>query len=225
MPKMLTVCPTRGRFKMFKDMIESFIDKTSEDTNIICSIDEDDADFQQYLDFINEKGIACFFSYPITVTEHINNVYNSSPGYDYYHITNDDVIYHTQDWDRIAMGKLEAAGGGIAYGDDGFQGEGLCTFPIISASVTGALGWLQEPSLNRFSGDSVWMELGRMAKCLYYCQEIIIEHRHFLNGKRENDLENFERIHHLDRMAFANWLSNKSIIDTRKVRGALNGGK
>lgn len=208
---------------MFKEMIASFKATVSENTNIVCSIDEDDADFDEYRDFLGEQGIPSFFSYPMTVTEHINNCYRACPGYDFYHITNDDVLYKTPRWDCIAMDALLAHGGGIAYGDDGFQGENLCTFPIISSGVASALGWLQEPSLSRFSGDSVWMELGRYAKCLHYCPEIKIEHRHFLNGKRENDVSDFERVNHLDRMAFANWLSNESLNDIRKVRKALNG--
>lgn len=223
MPKMLTICPTRGRVKLFTEMIESFIENTTKDTHIMCSIDENDDQFNEYLDIMGATGVTALTSYPKTVTEHINDIFKAFPQYDFYHITNDDVLYKTPNWDFKVMDLMR--NGGIGYCNDLFQGKNLPTFPIISRDIAEAVGWLQQPTLNRLCGDTIWGEIGNGAKCLHYFDGIVIEHRHWLNGKRENDFPDYKKVYDMDRMKFANWLANDSVSDTRKVRQAMRKGE
>ncbi len=130
-----------------------------------------------------------------TVTEVFNESFNKYPNFDYYHMTNDDCIYKTKDWDIILANTIVEPG--IAYGNDLLQSENLCTFPMISGDIVRKVGWLQLPSLNRYGGDIVWKFIGQQAKCLHYVPEVIIEHS--WDGA---DPE----INQKDMAAFAQWL-------------------
>ena len=221
--RLLTICPTRNRIQLFREMYDSF--KTTSSSAMIVALDEDDPQFEEYKDFLTENHQPFFECMPDTVTNHFNMCYRCLPNYDFYHLTNDDVLYSTKDWDVKAMNLLTEKGGGIAYGNDMLQGQNLPTFPIISKAVVDAVGWIQEPGLERLCGDCVWNEIGRMAKCLHYMPDLLIEHRHWLNNKRGNDMPDYTEVYLRDRMKFANWLANNSVEDIRKVRKVTNGYK
>ncbi len=146
------------------------------------------------------------------VTEAINKIFNQFPNYDYYHITNDDVTYHTPNWDTKLIQVLEDYGPGIAYGNDLFQGQNLCTFPMISGDIVRKLGWLQLPTLNKYAGDVVWKMIGEHCKCLYYVPEVIIEH-HWEGASEE--------LNKKDMAKFAEWLP-WSFRDIKRVMEVVN---
>lgn len=147
----------------------------------------------------------------LTVTEIINHAFKNNPKYDFYHITNDDVEYQTKDWDL----KL-AVKGKITYGDDLLQGYGLCTFPMIDGDIVRALGWLQLPSLNRYSGDIIWKFLGQACNCLEYHPEVVIKHQ--WEGCE------YPEINKDDMKAFAEWLpwSYRDVVKIKRVLNAKN---
>jgi len=145
MSKILTVCPSIYPDKLIK-MEKSFYDTITEDNTL----------------YVVSFG---------TVTEAINFAFNKYPDYDYYHITNDDVIYETKGWDKILSNKLR-----ISYGNDCIQKENLCTFPLIDGDIVRALGWLQMPELDRYCGDVIWKFLGDRLNILSYHENVIIRH-------------------------------------------------
>jgi len=81
------------------------------------------------------------------ITEIFNKAFQDNPDFDYYHMSNDDCVYKTHDWDLKLARK-----GKITYGNDLFQSENLCTFPMIDGDIVRALGWLQMPTLERYDG-------------------------------------------------------------------------
>jgi hypothetical protein len=223
MPRMIVICPTRGRVELFKQMVKSFVETKSECTSLEACLDGDDPKISDYITECAISNISFHISNRKSVTKHINDAYERNYQYNYYHITNDDVIYHTKLWDLTLMQKLEDEGGGISYGKDLLWENGeLPTFPVISKNVVNALGWLQYPGLDRYFGDTVWGEIGRFSKSLYYIPDVIIEHKHHINGKRSMD--NMDGDLNSDRMKYLNWIANESISDIKKVKEALNGG-
>lgn len=200
--RILTICPSK-RPQQLKEMLASFY-STASISDIIVSKED------------------------INITKIFNNILHKNPDYDYYHLVNDDVIYHTKCWDTQLAGILEDYGDGIAYGNDLLQGENLPTFPLISASIVKALGWIQMPKLEYLYGDNVWKDIGERADCLYYDDSVIIEHRHMLKTKQLDEV--YKKTNHKtqrdkDRFAYVQWLANQSNDDIVKVRKAIDGGE
>lgn len=194
--KILTVCPSNNP-KFFGEMFKSFRGTSTAHNELIINRDTDK-----------------------TITQIINKVWEVNRGYDFYHITNDDVIYHTKGWDSKFIDLAKERGPGVYYGNDLFMGENLATFPFISGKLVEAVGFLQEPSLIRYYGDTVWSALAKECKCLHYVPEVIIEHKTFFNGKREGkpDAEAYKK----DSESFHKWATLKAIFDLAKVREVLN---
>ena len=111
---------------------------------------------------------------PGTTTSIINRIFNENPNYEWYHIANDDFIYHTYGWDEILQSD------GVAYANDGFLKEGLCTISLINGNWARAVGWLQLPSVDFLYGDNVWMTIAKNLGKAYYRNEVNIQHKHMI---------------------------------------------
>jgi hypothetical protein len=183
--KILTICPSKYPEKLSK-MMDSFLVTRSKYTQIIVNYEEK------------------------SITKIFNEVFEANPNYDFYHLTNDDVIYNTPLWDLALANK-----GKISYGSDGIQNENLPTFPMIDGDIVRALGWLQMPTLNRYCGDVVLNVIGKQCGILNYFPDIKIEHQWY-----ESQVD--KDIHIADMAAFAKWLPF-SFRDMEKVRKVLNG--
>jgi hypothetical protein len=140
-----------GRVKMFEKMVKSFVETRELNTHLIASFDDEDKDIEKYLDICSEYRINCLSSFGDNVTHHFNNAYQAFKDYDYFHMTNDDVVYKTKGWDKLLTDVLKDKPG-IAYGDDSIQGQNLPTFPMISGDIVRAVGYLQMTLLDKFSG-------------------------------------------------------------------------
>jgi hypothetical protein len=153
-------------------------------------------------------------------TECFNSVFNKNPDYDFYHTTNDDVIYRSAGWDLMLANKNR-----ISYANDLCQNHDICTFPMIDGRIVRALGWLQMPKLQFMCGDLVWKTIGNKLNILKYFPEIIIEHLHWSNNKREVDSVtknvNSTEIMRADNIAFRQWLHNDMEKDIGKIKHAL----
>lgn len=181
--KILTICPSIYPHKLVT-MMDSFLTTRSEHTNI-----------RVYYE-------------PGNITEIINKAFRDNPDYDYYHLSNDDVQYKTPNWDILLANK-----GKISYGNDLFQGESLCTFPMIDGDIVRALGWLQLPTLERYAGDVVFKFIGQQLGILNYVEDVVIEHK----WEGCSDVAMNTR----DMGAFARWLP-VSHLDVNKVRGVID---
>ena len=208
---------------MFEQMVKSFHKTSAIKTAFVAYFDDNDDKLDDYHAICKEYEIASFSDCGRTLTQCFNDIFYALPKFDYYHLTNDDVVYKTDGWDEKFLRALEGRTG-IAYGNDMLQGENLPTFPFISGDIARALGWLQQPLLTKLCGDQIWKEIGNAAHCLHYVPEVIIEHRHFINNKRENDDPEYLKVYSKDRMKFANWYANNAIRDFRTVRRLVNGG-
>lgn len=153
---------------------------------------------------------------PGSVTECINAAFLKWNRFDLYHITNDDVIYETPGWDDKFKAPFKSGKSGIVYGNDLFQGENLCTFPVISADIAKTLGWLQLPTLDRYCGDVVWRFIGKHCGCLKYLPDVILRH----NWNGQPDIA----INTADMKKFADWLM-VAHRDVQKVEDVIKDRK
>lgn len=141
-----------------------------------------------------------------TVPQAFNFAFNKYPDMDYYHLTNDDVVYKTVGWDKTLSNKNT-----ISYGNDLLQGKNMPTFPVIDGNIIRALGWLVMPNFKKYGGDLVWKFLGDNLKILDYHPNVIIQHN--WEGADED-------INKEDMSIFAQWLP-WAFKDLEKIRKIL----
>ncbi len=220
----LVICPSRGRPKECKRMVESFLE-TSNSSTIKLLLDMDDKTLEEYRDTI--KGVSYTIGFRKTTTELINDHWKfSSDCFKYFSVTNDDFIYRTKNWDtKLINSMIPNRGLGIAYGDDLLAGQAIPTTSIISREIVEALGWLQMPTLTHLFGDNVWAYIGKICKCLYYNPSVVIEHMHVFANKQERD-DTFERcnskkMYEIDSHAYGQWLIEQSQEDIKTVSQVL----
>jgi hypothetical protein len=97
----------------------------------------------------------------------------------------DDHRVRTPGWDYALT---RAAGPwGIAYGDDGIQGEALPTAVVLAADIVRTVGHIVPPTLQHMYIDNYWRELGIRIGRLIYMPGISIEHLHHSVGKSQVD--------------------------------------
>ncbi len=148
----------------------------------------------------------CLISERGSITKLLNKMFEKYPDFDFYHIANDDCIYHTPLWDTTLAKK-----GKITYGDDLLQRENLCTFPMIDGDIVRAVGWIQMPTLERYCGDVVWKFMANRLNILEYHPEVIIQH--LWDGADA-------KVNNKDMEAFAEWLGVCE-KDISKVKDAI----
>jgi hypothetical protein len=220
----LTVCPTRERPKLAKQMLDSFVATSTENNIMLFLVDEEDEKVEEYKSLYTEECLMEIAPRQ-TVTELINKAYTNYPDAGCYHITNDDFIYQTKGWDSIFVKKLEEKGYGICYGNDLLQMERMPTAPFISGNIVSALGWLQMPTLTHLGGDCAWMEIGKAIESIHYFPNVIIEHKHYQARKAPIDnvykKTNSGQMYQQDAQAFREWRSKEFNNDINRVRMAL----
>lgn len=211
MKPILTLMPSRGRPKECEQAVWSFFN-TSKQSDLLLLVDEDDQFLREYKKIHN-----CIIEKKDTITNRLNKAYKENSSYHFYHITNDDVIYRTDHWDKKFMAILEKPG--IAYGDDLFQRSNLPTFPFISVELLRAIGWIQMPLLNRYCGDLIWKIIGENCNCLFYLGDVVIEHMHQLAGKGKYPVD--MKVYAIDQLALSEWLQTAH-QDVEKIRKVIN---
>lgn len=212
----LVICPSRGRPELLVRMIESLKSTASGYVDIVAGLDDDDPLLSKYLDIDVERVICS----GLTVTQIINKIYHSYPGYSFYSVSNDDFYYHTPGWDA----KL-AVNNKISYPND-MSGGKLPTTSVICAEVAEALGWMQMPLLTHLYGDVVWKYVGEKLNILNYRADVVVEHNHFLMGKEDKSLyakSNSREMYARDQEAFREWISTTAKEDIDRARLVLSG--
>jgi hypothetical protein len=140
-----------------------------------------------------------------SITKIINDTFEKYNDYDFYHITNDDVLYQTTLWD-VKLAKK----GKITYGTDCIEGALNGQFLMIDGDIARAVGWLQMPTLNRYCGDVCWRFIGQQLGILEHMEDVTITHN--WNGADE-------KVNKEDIVEFSRWLpfAFKDIEKIRKV--------
>ena len=173
------IIPSRSRPQNIQRLVKAF-NQTLATSPALLWLDNDDPFFIEYMaiDYppmwqvvsgLRRDGLA----------EMYNDIFKANPDLDWYGFLADDVVPETMGWD-IAM--IRAAGrSGVAYADDGINGEALGTHPVIGGDLVRSVGWLALPGLKRLYIDTVWNEIGRTQGCIQYLPDVKLTHHHFSN--------------------------------------------
>lgn len=220
MNDVLVIVPSRGRPDRLQTMLAA-VTATSERSDVAVYLDDDDPSPYRVANPVDVIYGPC-----LGLVGSINAVVKACPDYAYYAALGDDHLPRTQGWDTRLVAAIEAHGGtGIAYGDDGLQGEWLPTAPLISADLISGLGWMAPPALRHMFPDNFWAELGRTLGCLLWVPDVYLEHMHFANGKAPMDATyeatNSEEAFEADHAAYKTYMREQFERDVARVRSAV----
>ncbi len=227
MDRVLLTCPTRGRPELLENMLKSFYETRSENTDILICIDDDDLCLEEYHKMLYGKQ-----QYYIQPRQNVAQIHNflvrENPGYDFYMPINDDITFLTKDWDKklISAIKERGDGFGIVYGDDmtGNDKFELPTFGMVSANIVNTLGYFYPLELKMMFGDTFLLDIGRAIGKLFYCPNVKIKHSPpgfaegaFVPGDHRMDKSLFRS----EQLAYREYINNKLDKDVEKLFQAI----
>ena len=83
------------------------------------------------------------------------------------------------------------------------------------------------PALDHYCVDNIWTDLGRLAECLVYLPDVVIEHLHPCTGKSPLDQTYLDAggfsVEHPDYAAYLAWQADGMIDDAAAVRYLVAG--
>lgn len=217
--KHLILLPCRGRPQNILRFLESYKANTSPDTDLVIGIDKDDINNHSILN--THKNIMIMDK--CNLSEKLNIMWKSNPGYDYYSFLADDTIIHTPNWDVIFMNYIENNfnGYGIVFANDlknprTEEGHYLPNHWTISGSLLNIMGFFSLPVCNHMWIDNFTLQLGMKLNSIKYMDDVIIEHRHIRNG--DDVYRHSEQFFNTDKEQYENFMFTKfnSFIDTIK---------
>lgn len=232
--RLLSICPSRNRPEMLGEMLDSYYATKALDGKMLVYIADDDPRLDDYMKiYAHYKELQMVVGRPRGLAKVYNYVTSELyPDIDYYQEINDDHIYRTKGWDKAFIDKIENAGKGwgIAFGEDllgvDFSIWRHPTALVISGNIVRTLGYMVWPELDYRRVDTYYRDIAEGIGAFYRMLEIVIEHRHWINGRRGQD-SNFDAVnsHELcmkgDR-DYQNWVDNyrsKDIAKIKKARG------
>jgi len=237
MKNLLIICPSRGRPERILETIQSIEDTCNfEHTDFMVLLDNDDVCVPDYYKNLPEwvKIKVYDRSHDCTLTtEIINRAFNENREYNFYSVTNDDIIYLTKGWDESLCQELKISSGQddtmvAKYGKDRIGNINPGEFPItsvIDGDIVREIGWLQYPKLKHSCGDNIWYWIGKRAECLCFNGNFHTEHRSAYFGLGEAD-ETFEKCNAYrlkeDYYTFKEWLKYRCGNEVCKILELVN---
>jgi hypothetical protein len=226
MRDLLVITPTRGRPASASRLLDAVVRTTTAVTDLFFGVDNDDGayegDWPTFRRSDGSYGIRLLRGPRATCGEWTNRI-AAEFGHEYRAVASlgDDHLPVTPGWDAALLAAIDEMGGtGIAYGDDGLQGQFLPTAPVISSDIVAALGWVFYPPVVHVFADNVWLDLGREAGCLRYVPEVRVEHLHYTAGLSPHDQTYADRdpFWAQDEAAYQAWRRDGMDADAEKIR-------
>ena len=232
MKTLTVICPSRGRPILIRDMLDSFMATSNDSTRMVVYISQEDPALAEYKKTI-KKYNPLFVKFVIGPRKHITEVYNMfsvGDSSDYFSTLNDDHFFVTKDWDRklIEIVETQGQGWGIAGADDKLTNWAECKHPsgcVISGNIVQTLGYLMHPSLRHIGTDTYLMKISEGINRLFLTRDVVIEHRHWINGIRKMD-DNYKWVYGKEEqehgaIAVRNYLFNHYENDIKKLKEAM----
>lgn len=125
----------------------------------------------------------------------------------------DDLRPQTMNWDKTLLSHV--TGKNIVSCNDGQQGNlRMSGITIFSGEVLRAMGYIYPPNFWHTYVDNVWEDIGKMAKCWTYVDDVLIKHDHpFVNQQidpsKADDTthKSYGRMQH-DAACYEQWVKN-----------------
>ena len=192
------LCPTRGRPEGLARLLDSLIKNTvyPERVELLCYLDDNDSRLPAYSVLLNNetgdyskfKMVTTIVAPPIGIFRAWNELARISTG-DMLIMAADDQTYNTSGWDRRLDEERAVCPDELfcMWFNDGYWGERLCTFPIVSRHWCKLLGYFVPPFFERLYGDLWIMDIAMRIGRLRYIPDVLTEHLHWSYGKAPID--------------------------------------
>lgn len=178
----LVIIPSRSRPDSIDRAIK-FLKETSIISDFCVAIDDDQSDLYPRID-----GVIYEVNPRLKMNGTLNLVANKyADDYETIFFMGDDHLPQTMQWDHFLAGAIASKGYGLAYGNDLFQGKNLATAVMMSTNIIKSFGFMAPPKLVHLFMDNFWMLLGMDLDSIWYFDDVIIEHLHYLAGKSTAD--------------------------------------
>ena len=230
MKKLLVMVPSRGRPKMLEKFVTSLYNTKATPDNgvdLVVYLNEDDPRRYEYGCY--EKTL---IGKRLYLAEAYNYLFKEYPDYEYYSLLNDDHYCITPRWDDVLISIIESCGKGwgIACCEDKLTDWNKFQHPsgmVISGNIPRTLGYMVWPKIQHIGIDCYFMSLLKGIERLYRLSDVVIEHRHWLNGKALLD-ENYKWVYNKNQYQYGmsmveEYKRTQLQKDIDKLKEAMNG--
>lgn len=237
------IVPSRSRPHNIAPLIDAWLDTDGfAAADLVVAIDVDDPTFDDYqrelvaaAQRVGGRGRLVSHTFPkhqqlVPKLNSVATLYATyMSGHHLLGFAGDDHLPRTSGWSRRFVDAFfvdETLG--IAYPDDGYQGEKLASSWVMSSDIVRELGRMVPAGVEHLYCDNSIMDVGREAECLRYMPEIVIEHVNPYAGKGELD-EQYARVnsseqYRRDRPAYKRWKRDGGLAsDAEQVRALIKG--
>jgi len=192
MKKVFIIVPSRGGRESLWDLIDSYTKTRGERTEMLVVIDKDETNkYKRLFEEVRMGVTVVVLDKRYMLTPKLNIVaegiirgdFGPSIGVAF---MGDDCVFQTENWEDRVVNKIEE-NRGIVYCNDLLQGEILPNNIFIHREIVEAVGSMAPPTLTHFYIDNYWKDLGIRINNIHYFADIIIEHKHYSNGKAVKD--------------------------------------
>lgn len=188
MTELAVIVPTRGRPQAAVALADCF-ERTVSDPHaveLIFVVDADDPLQQDYHDSVPPTA-TLLVGARARLGPTLNRVASMRKNVFALGFMGDDHRPRTYGWDQRFIETLTELKTGFVYGNDLLQGPMLPTEIAMTSDIVQTLGWMVPPGLIHLYIDNAWGDLGKMAGCLRYLPDVVIEHMHPAAGKAQSD--------------------------------------
>ena len=226
MNKSVILLPSRGRSHRIDECLDSLLEHSTVSDIIVC-LDEDDHE-----SYTKRDGVIYDIGPKPTrigLNEKLNRMLPKIVDkYDYILWAADDTVAVTHGWDALLIAAIQNVPLGISYPNDLLQQERLpSNGTCFDIRIPKVLGYLAPPTLFHLYMDNFWKLLGEELGTLRYCQDVILEHNHFVNKKAPVDQTyasiNSKEMYAADSQSYEIYKDHGLAADVKKLRESING--
>lgn len=175
----MLIIPSRSRPHNLHRLIQACLE-TGALTPAWVRLDEDDDSLPEYAALQVPKNWEIVVGQHVPLSEVYNEAYREIPETTHWVFIADDVVPITPMWDRIL---IDVAGDDGMAVPSGGETTGGCPHFILGGGLVSSIGWLALPGLNRLYIDTAWSDIAKQRGVFRRAPHVVLEHRHFSNGK------------------------------------------
>lgn len=185
----LVKLPSRGRPQKLLDVLRLYVNNARDMSKMIFMITLDSDDSTVDTALIDSlvavhPNVRVHVGISGTKVKAINRDMEAAPFFDILLLASDDMIPIVMGYDEIIRNMMHThypTTDGVLWFNDGFQGNGLNTLPIIGRKYYQRFGYIYNPIYQTAWCDNEFTWVSRLLNKHTYFSQVIIEHRHPLN--------------------------------------------
>lgn len=225
--------PSRGRPENLERLLQSLVDTTDGDLQLVIALDEDDGTVSEYIEIAKKfETLEMQFDFLIgprtLLSEYWNLCFEKATGDILMHC-GDDLIFRTEGWDTKVKEAFAQYPDNIVfvYGRDGHarHDENFGTHGFLHRDWPEVIGYFVPPYFSSDYNDTWLNDVAKMIDRHHFV-DILTEHMHPTFGKAEWDQTHRDRVERHRRDNVANIYADKASereFDAQILRGVIDG--